>query len=266
MAKEKTLAKKLADESDGKYTQAQIENALRAAASSALGEGVGTGTIVDVDGNTATVYDDGAKWSVVGNGQSGTQQLGQQVPLDISSDLMAYIQQNTGSTYTWSLGQNLDVNMNNAAGISNPFAQANCVGTQCSVVRMDPPLPTRDQMADVAGSVSTQAGRFSAAATAYAAYLGSQPNVATQTGAAIQLGMAGTATIVGFGASAVEQLLRPNTGQYFIDGVSGAISLGADKLLGGAISAPFMNEFLENIKNTRPVEQTKDWINETFKK
>ncbi|MDY7546025.1 hypothetical protein RGU75_07250 [Glaciimonas sp. CA11.2] len=62
---EKTLAKRLAANSDGKYTVEQVEDAMRSANNKALGEGVDAGAIVDVNGDTGTVYDDGAKWSVV---------------------------------------------------------------------------------------------------------------------------------------------------------------------------------------------------------
>ena len=91
---EKTLAKRLAANSDGKYTVEQVEDAMRAANNKALGEGVDAGAIVDVNGDTATVYDDGAKWSVVW--KDGKQQLVQQIPSNISRDLMTYIAQNSG--------------------------------------------------------------------------------------------------------------------------------------------------------------------------
>ncbi|HWW04535.1 MAG TPA: hypothetical protein VNZ60_04505, partial [Collimonas sp.] len=155
---ERTLAKQLAANSNGKYTVEQVEDALRAAGNKRSGEGVGTGSIVNVDGNKATVYDDGAKWSVVQNGQNGTQQLIQQVPLNISPDLMAYIQQGTGNNYTWSPTQNLSLNMNNVSGILNPYKQANCVGTQCSVVTVNPQLPTRAQLANFTDKGSTGLG------------------------------------------------------------------------------------------------------------
>ncbi|MDY7546027.1 hypothetical protein QN360_06540 [Glaciimonas sp. CA11.2] len=73
--------------------------------------------------------------------------------------------------------------------------------------------------------------------------------------------MAWTATIAGFGAAAFEQVLRPNVGQVFIDGITGAIGLATDKLSGGRLTSPITNEFLENIKNNRFSEQSKDWIN-----
>jgi filamentous hemagglutinin len=244
---ERTLAKQLAANSNGKYTVEQVEDAMRAAGNKRLGEGVGAGSIVNVDGNTATVYDDGAKWSVVQNGQNGTQ-LMQQVPLNVSPDLMAYIQQNTGNTYAWSPTQNLSLNMNNASGVLNPYKQANCIGTQCSVVMINPPLPTKDQMADGAGWLSTQSGRFAAAATAYGTFLANSPNPILQAGAATQLSMAWTATLVGFGASATEQLLRPNYKGFGFDStVDLANFYMSDKF---PLLGPATTEIGENLKGS----------------
>src|SRR5450830_1768147 len=57
-AKEKTLAKKLAEGSSGKYTQAQIEDALRSANNNKLGETASTGAVVPYDAKTNfTIYD-----------------------------------------------------------------------------------------------------------------------------------------------------------------------------------------------------------------
>jgi len=258
---ERTLAKQLAANSNGKYTVEQVEDALRAAGNKRSGEGVGTGSIVNVDGNKATVYDDGAKWSVVQNGQNGTQQLIQQVPLNVSPDLMAYIQQGTGNNYTWSPTQNLSLNMNNASGILNPYKQANCIGTQCSVVTLNPQLPTRNQMADGAGWLSTQSGQFAAAATAYGTFLANSPNPILQAGAATQLSMAWTATLAGFGASALEQLLRPNVGQTLYEG---ALGLGgqivSDRI---PLASPVVNELGQTIKGTSSPFVT-DWINQKW--
>ncbi|MEB0012130.1 hypothetical protein QN379_17905 [Glaciimonas sp. Gout2] len=205
---EKTLAKRLAANSDGKYTVEQVEDAMRAANNKALGEGVDAGAIVDVNGDTATVYDDGAKWSVVW--KDGKQQLVQQIPSNISPDLMTYIAQNSGGNYGWSPTENMAFNMNNSSGIFNPFAKANCVGTQCSVVRVDPPLLTRDQMADVAGFFATQAGWIGSAAAMAGAIPG--PHTLAAEDAAL------FATLVGFGAGGLEQILRLNAKNIGVDG------------------------------------------------
>ena len=254
---EKTLAKQLAVKSDGKYTVDQVEDAMRAANNKALGEGVDAGAIVDVNGDTGTVYDDGAKWSVVW--KDGKQQLVQQIPSNISPDLMTYIAQNSGGNYGWSPTENMAFNMNNSSGIFNPIAKANCVGAQCSVVRVNPPLPTRDQMADVAGYTATQSGRFAAAANAYATFLAGNPNLASQAGAATQISMAWTATLIGFGASTFEQLLRPNVGQMTIDSLT---SLATKPVIDRfPLIGPIINEGVESLKNSDQENTRKNFIN-----
>ena len=233
---EKALAKRLAANSDGKYTVEQVEDAMRAANNKALGEGVDAGAVVDVNGDTATVYDDGAKWSVVW--KDGKQQLVQQIPSNISPDLMTYIAQNSGGNYGWSPTENMAFNMNNSSGIFNPFAKANCVGAQCSVVRVNPPLPTRDQMADVAGFFATQAGRFGAAAAGVIP----GPHTLVAESAALM------ATLLGLGAGGMEQLLRPNPRNY----LSGSgIDIGNFFLSERfPLFAPVINETAEATKNS----------------
>ncbi|MEB0012123.1 hypothetical protein QN379_17870 [Glaciimonas sp. Gout2] len=117
----------------------------------------------------------------------------------------------------------------------------------------------RNQGADLASDISTQAGRFAAAATAYGTYLASQPNAAAQGVAAIQFGMAWTATIAGFGAAAFEQALRPDFGQSTIDM---STSIFGD-LLGktAPIASPITNEIIEKIKNTQEVINWRDKLN-----
>ena len=75
----------------------------------------------------------------------------------------------------------------------------------------------QNNAADFASWIATQSTRLGSAATAYGAYLASQPNAVSQTGAAIQFGMAGTANVVGFGAGAMEQLLPPDARAFGFD-------------------------------------------------
>ena len=117
----------------------------------------------------------------------------------------------------------------------------------------------QDNAADFAGWFATQSTKFGSAATAYGTYLASQPNAVSQTGAAIQFGMAGTATVVGFGASALEQLLRPNVGQTVAEGavnvVTGAF---AEKF---RLAGPAINEFGNIVTQSGVAESAKDAIN-----
>jgi len=175
------------------------------------------------------------------------------VPLNVSPDLMAYIQQGTDNTYAWSPTQNLALNMNNASGVLNPYKQASCIGTQCSVVMINPQLPTRDQMADGAGWLSTQSGRFAAAATAYGTFLANSPNPILQAGAATQLSMAWTATLVGFGTNALEQALRPNLRVLSWGSlVDYGVKITSEK---SPIVGPAITELGEKIKDHNPLER-----------
>lgn len=125
-----------------------------------------------------------------------------------------------------------------------------------------PPLPSREQIADGAGWVSTQSGRFSSAATAYGTYLSLQPNPASQAGAAIQFSMAWTSTLIAFGASSIEQILRPNFGQTVYEGALGfAGQIASDRV---PLAAPLINEFGESIKGTSISDSSKSWINERW--
>lgn len=101
-AKEKTLAKKLAEESSGKYTQAQIEDALRSANNNKLGETASTGAVVPYDAKTNfTIYD--KTGMMLGKASDGSPVLMQNPAMLATppSDLQSYIKNNTGNTYSW---------------------------------------------------------------------------------------------------------------------------------------------------------------------
>ncbi|MDY7579776.1 hemagglutinin repeat-containing protein [Herbaspirillum sp. RTI4] len=94
-------------------------------------------------------------------------------------------------------------------------------------------------------------------------YLASQPNAASQGGAAIQFGMAGTAALVGFGASALEQLLRPDMGLTL---VSGSVDIFTG-YLGNKfpLLSPAFTEVGEAAKNTTPVTNLQNYLNKGTK-
>ncbi|MGS0742575.1 hypothetical protein ACVBEF_12170 [Glaciimonas sp. GG7] len=197
------------------YTLQQIEAQLRLSDRVDMnGNVIESGKPDVINLATTKPIDSGAEWS----GVPGTT-FGKELQAQPDADLIGYIQSQQKDL------QN-DIPFTGTADFSrfprttntpSPIPTANCgAGAADCAAGIAPPLTQaqrearRNQGADLAGSISTQAGRFAAAATAYGAYLASQPNVATQTGAAVQFGMAGTATVVGFGASAFEQFLRPD--------------------------------------------------------
>ena len=88
-------AKELAKKSGGKYTQEEIEDAMRTAGNTDMDESIVAGLVVDIEQRDA-IYDKGAVWVV---GQGG--KLVQVLPAEPSAELKAYIQANTGETYSW---------------------------------------------------------------------------------------------------------------------------------------------------------------------
>src|SRR5450830_581111 len=233
-AKEKTLAKQLADKSNGQFTPEQIEDALRTANNNNLGEPASTGAVVPYDANAALhVYD--GNGMILGRAPDGTYVLMQDPAMLVTppSDLQAFIQNNTGNTYSW------NASAPQLSGIPSSSLPSILNGT----VTPEMLANRQNNAADFAGWMATQSGRFSSAATAYGAYLASQPNAVSQAGAAIQFGMAGTATTVGFGASALEQLLRPNAGSLAADVFFSGISEASNAIPGyGGVIAPIVNE------------------------
>src|SRR5450830_928324 len=252
-AKEKSLAKKLADGSNGQYTQAQIEDALRAANNNQLGETASTGAVVPYDAKTNfRVYD--PTGMMLGKAPDGSPVLMQNPAMLATppSDLQAYIKNSTGNTYSW----------NTAAPQLSGTPSAGLPSILPGTVTPEMLADRKNNAADAANWISTQSGRFSSTATAYGTYLALQPNAISQTGAAIQFGMAGTATVVGFGAGAVEQLLRPNVGQTIYEG---ALGLGgqivSDRI---PLASPAVNELGEAIKGTSSSQSVTDWINKKW--
>jgi filamentous hemagglutinin len=92
---ERRKAGELAKKSGGKYTQEEIENALRNAGNTDKGESIVAGMVVDPKARNA-IYDKGAVWTMGENGQ-----LVQVLPSQPPADLVAYIKANTGDTYSW---------------------------------------------------------------------------------------------------------------------------------------------------------------------
>jgi len=135
------------------------------------------------------------------------------------ADLQAFIKLHTGNTYSWN--------------VSAPQLPATPLSSLPSIMpgTVTPEMlaSRQNNAADFASWIATQSTRFGSAATAYGAYLASQPHPVSQTGAAIQFGMAGTATAVGFGAGIMEQLFRPNPGQLAVGGLADVITIGIGK-------------------------------------
>jgi filamentous hemagglutinin len=88
-------ARDLAAASKGKYTQKQIEDALRSSANNETGESIVAGMVVDSKDRNA-IFDKGAVWTT---GEDG--KLVQVLPPQPDADLAKFIKDNTGTTYSW---------------------------------------------------------------------------------------------------------------------------------------------------------------------
>lgn len=109
----------------------------------------------------------------------------------------------------------------------------------------------RNTTADAASMVSTNAGRVSAVAGAMA----SVPNPSQPGAAAVSV----TASSVGLIASAIEQILRPNLGEFT---VGFATDMAAKPVMDRfPFYGPLINEGLELWKNSAAASQIQDQLN-----
>lgn len=92
---ERKLARNLAAKSNGKYTVEQIENALRTAGNTEIGESIIGGMIVNPSDRDA-IYDGNAVWQLGNNGK-----LVQLIPAQPGVDLIKFIQDHTAGQYDW---------------------------------------------------------------------------------------------------------------------------------------------------------------------
>lgn len=102
---EQQLAKELAKKSGGKYTEKEIADALRWANNRDKNETASSNILVKLDGDTQAgdIYD-ATSMSLIKQGEQGflMQDLSKIAPP--GDDLMAFIQNNTGDTYSWNTG------------------------------------------------------------------------------------------------------------------------------------------------------------------
>jgi hypothetical protein len=114
-------------------------------------------------------------------------------------------------------------------------------------------------VADGAAFVSKTAGQWSAASTSYGAYLNASPTAQSKAAAAVMYGQALLATEIGFGASIVEQTLRPNVGKGVTDLV---VDIGAKAFNDRyPIYNIITNEVSEKMKNSDSTTLMQDRLN-----
>jgi len=209
---DKKIAKKLAEKSGGKYTEQQIEDQMRMMGVTADGTYV-SGAPDTLVGNQAPT-DSGATWMYAGTTADGKPVLTQgTVPVD--PQLQQYISMYGGSASPGQVptGYKYDAPPSSGSGlnlpqVTGPFTQFN----------NDDANFMRNTTADAASMISTNAGRLGSAA----AVAGSVPSPYAPGLQAVAFG----STVVGVGADALAQLVKPNVGQYATSGVSNIIVNG----------------------------------------
>jgi filamentous hemagglutinin len=238
---EKKRAKEIADKSDVKYTQAQIEDQLRIMGVMANGQQE-SGAPETLIGQAPS--DSGARWMSAGTTADGKPIL-TQVTAQADPQLQSYILSNyatdvpNGFTYD-TLGGSTSWN------ISGPFTKFD----QSDVNFM------RSTTADAAGMVSTNAGRFGAA-TATAANI---PSPYSPGFAAASF----TATVTGMVADVITQMMKPDVGQYWVSGSVGIAANAASEKFPGL--SPAINEAANTMNNSRTSQSTQDFINSYWQK
>ncbi|GAB7536512.1 hypothetical protein [Burkholderia sp. 3C] len=225
---EKTLAKQLAAESNGKYTHEQIEDQLRI-----------MGGLIGADresGAPATLVgtmpiDLGAQWQYAGTTDDGKPIL-TQITVRPNSELQSCILTNSASAQNDVPDIMYDSNEKKDFGfkVTGPFTKFDQSDTNFM----------RNTTADAASMVSTNAVRVSAAAGAAAALPGPHSVEAA--------GLSFSAAVVSLVASSVQQLLNPQPWSFGLDSLVDLVTFyGSDRY---PLIGPFFTEMGETAKNS----------------
>lgn len=130
--------------------------------------------------------------------------------------------------------------------------------TPSSFTYIPTPAPTnvRGTVVDVAGAVSTSAGRFGAIAVAGAS-LPSPLSPGLGTAAYV-------ATVTGVVADAVQQLAQPNSAQYVFNGTTAIFnSVVSSKL---PVMSPVLNEFINQVNKSEAATEVQNQMSEAIKR
>ncbi|MBF5014701.1 hemagglutinin repeat-containing protein [Burkholderia pseudomultivorans] len=220
---EKTLAKQLAEKSNGKYTQAQIEDQMRIMGVSVNGN-YESGAPTTLVGTTPT--DMGAQWIGAPATADGKMVLTQKTAA-ANLELQSYIVANADSAAPGEVPSQFrydqPVKPDYHFTLTGPFTR---LPNQADVNYL------KSTTGDLASATSTTAGWLGATTGA----LASAPTPLAPAFAGISY----ATTVVGVGADAVGQAISPNVGQYWVGGgvniVSNYIS-GRYPILGPAVNA-----------------------------
>jgi filamentous hemagglutinin len=241
--KEKSLAQQLADASGEKYTVAQIEDQMRQMDMSANGTTT-SGAPATLMGQTPT--DSGARWMFAGATANGQPVL-TQILAPSDSALQSYILANYNRVSPGQVPSQFTYPSSSTGGsinVTGPFINFD----QSDLSYM------RDTAANVASMVSTNAGRFGATNAAFAAI--PSPYSPIFEGAAYM------GTVVGIGADAVSQIMRPDVGQYWVNGGSAMLS---DRLSTQyPLAGPAINEAANKFNDSGLSQSIQDFVNSSW--
>ncbi|MEX3949948.1 hemagglutinin repeat-containing protein [Paraburkholderia sp. EG287B] len=240
---ERTLAKQLADKSGGEYTQAQIEDQLRIMDMCTNGK-CQSGAPDTLIGQIPT--DPGAKWISGGTTADG-KPIVTQMTAQADPRLQEYIRANYNSASPGEVPSVVQYPQMSATGsinITGPLTKFD----QSDVNFM------RNTTADASAMVSTNAGRFSAA-TAAAAAVPSPYSPIFEAAAYV-------GTVVGIGADAVSQAIRPDVGQYWTNSGSAMIS---DRFSSRyPLASPVINEAANAFNTSTFSQKIQDFVNASW--
>lgn len=232
---EKTLARQIAESSDGKYASAQVEDQLRIMGVTIDGKHQ-TGSPATLVGEEPK--DPGAKWVSAGTTSDG-KPIRTQVTAQADPELQSYIlakynsvgKEQVPSVFAYDLPEGNDWKFS-MPKLTGPFTR---LPNEAEIIDM------KNTGAGGAAFVSTQAGRVSSTAAAAASVPGPhQPTAAT---------VAAGSAMVGLVADAVSQVLRPDATTMFKDNVLIGIpaSVLGDRF---PLVAPVINEIGEKVKES----------------
>ncbi|MCO8576176.1 hemagglutinin repeat-containing protein [Burkholderia multivorans] len=235
---EKTIAKQLAEKSKGKYTQAQIEEQMRIMDANVSGNNE-SGAPVTLIGQLPT--DSGARWLSGGTTSDGKTIL-TQITAKANPELQAYIMSNAGSVPAGDVPSitYLQTGKGGSWNITGPFTKFD--QSDANYVR--------NTTAEAMGMISTNAGRVSSIAAAGAA---------VTPCSAVCDGIAFAGTVVGIGADAIGQLVKPDTGQYLFNGFTAIVSNYISAA--NPVFTPAINELVNQVNGSGVAEVGQNKLN-----
>ncbi|SFC13755.1 filamentous hemagglutinin [Cupriavidus sp. OV038] len=258
---ERDLAKRMAANSNGKYTVDEIEAQMRLSNRVDMsGKVVETGGPDQINAATTKPTDDGAKWISV----AGTTQI-REIPAQANAEIIAYIE----AQQKLALGDvpyetRQDYSSVPKISYTTPLPTARCGSGQADCVAglampygSEELARRRQFVADAASNFGTQAGRVGAISGAVAGVSSANPLIALPAGA-FSYAMTGASLIAG----GIEQVARPDVGQYTAESTLATMGFYFGERY--PVAGPVINEMGEAVKSTDSMGAIKTWINDKW--